>query len=185
MLTGKLTRLRPVEMGDLERCLAWMNDPEVTRWISVRYPVSRQAEEEWLLRASQRSGPEGLSLAIETLPEGRHIGTVGLGSLRQEDRNAMLGVSIGEKEYWSRGYGTDAILTLLRFAFDEMNLHRVSLTVLIDNERAIACYRKCGFVEEGRLRQDWFQGGMYIDLPRDGRAGRGVPGRSRRRDTCS
>ena len=70
---------------------------------------------------------------------------------------------IGDHDYWSHGYGTDAITTLLRYAFDEMNLHRVWLEVLDDNTRGIACYRKCGFVEEGRKRQDRYRSGSYHD----------------------
>jgi RimJ/RimL family protein N-acetyltransferase len=80
-----------------------------------------------------------------------------------EERKARLGVMIGEKEYWSKGYGTDAMLTFLRFGFDEMNLNRIDLTVFDGNERAKACYRKCGFVEEGRLRQDRYSRGAYSD----------------------
>ena len=70
---------------------------------------------------------------------------------------------IGDKAYWSRGLGTDAMLTLLRFGFDEMNLHRIDLVVDADNERAIACYRKCGFIEEGRLRRVRYGRGRYVD----------------------
>jgi RimJ/RimL family protein N-acetyltransferase len=70
---------------------------------------------------------------------------------------------IGDKAYWSKGYGTDAIVTFLRFAFEEMNLHRVDLTVDADNARAIACYRKCGFVEEARLRRARYGRGRYGD----------------------
>jgi RimJ/RimL family protein N-acetyltransferase len=80
-----------------------------------------------------------------------------------EQRKARLGVVIGEKAYWSKGYGTDTILTFLRFAFDEMNFHRIDLTVDADNARAIACYRTCGFVEEVRMRQARFLGGEYGD----------------------
>ena len=78
-------------------------------------------------------------------------------------RKASLGIMIGDKTCWDRGYGTDAILTILRFAFDEMNLHRVWLQVHDDNARAIACYKKCGFVEEGRLRHDRYRHGTYHD----------------------
>jgi RimJ/RimL family protein N-acetyltransferase len=71
---------------------------------------------------------------------------------------------IGEKEYWSKGYGTDAIRTLMRFAFERMNLNRVELSTFDFNERAQACYRKCGFVEEGRRREDRYIDGEYHDL---------------------
>lgn len=75
----------------------------------------------------------------------------------------MCGIVIGEKEYWNRGYGSDALRTLLRFAFEELNLHRVFLHVFDFNERAIRCYEKVGFRHEGRLRQARFTEGRYVD----------------------
>ena len=81
-----------------------------------------------------------------------------------EDRKAGLGIMIGEKDYWSNGYGGDAIVTLLRFAFHEMNLNRVWLHVFEFNERARASYKKCGFREEGRLRQHYYAEGRYWDV---------------------
>jgi RimJ/RimL family protein N-acetyltransferase len=163
MLTGKLVRLRPLELDDIDRCLAWINDYDVKQYVNNRYPISRESEEEWLCGATKRTGYDGLMLAIETLTDGRHIGNLALDEVRPEARKACLGIMIGDKDFWSRGFGTDAILTLLRFAFDEMNLNRVWLEVHDDNARAIACYRKCGFVEEGRLRQHRFKAGAYHD----------------------
>jgi RimJ/RimL family protein N-acetyltransferase len=107
--------------------------------------------------------PPLLTLAIETAAESRHIGSVGIHDYSAESRKACLGIMIGDKTCWDHGYGTDAILTLLGFAFDEMNLHRVWLEVHADNARAIACYHKCGFLEEGRKRDDRYRGGRYID----------------------
>jgi RimJ/RimL family protein N-acetyltransferase len=152
-------------MSDLDRCLTWINDPEVTAFMAgqLRYPFSRESEEEWLRGAVTRTRPPEIGLAIETLAEGRHIGSVGLHQVSAETRKAGFGIMIGDKECWNRGYGTDATLIILRFAFDEMNLNRVWLEVHDDNARAIACYRKCGFVEEGRLRQHRFKGGAYHD----------------------
>lgn len=164
MLTGKLVKLRPLEMSDLERYLAWINDPEVTRFLDgARYPISRADEEAWLAGAVHRTRPPDIVLAIETLEERRHIGSVSLQQVHAEDRKAALGIMIGDRSCWDRGYGADAILALLRFAFDEMNLNRVWLEVDEDNRRAIACYRKCGFREEGRLRSDRFRAGRYCD----------------------
>ncbi len=139
MLTGKLVRLRPLEMTDLDRCYTWINDREVTHFLESRYPISRVEEEEWLAGAVRRTRPPEIALAIETLAESRHIGTIGLHRVHAEDRKAGFGIMIGDKDFWSRGYGTDAIVTLLRFAFDEMNLNRVYLHVHADNARAIAC----------------------------------------------
>ena len=163
MLEGKLTRLRPIDPGDLERDYAWVNDREVTRFVAVRYPISRQDEERWLTEGPTNSFANGVRLAIET-QDGVHIGNLDLHQPHPEDRKAGLGIMIGDKAYWSNGYGTDAIVTLLRFGFHEMNLNRVYLHVFDFNERAISCYKKCGFQMEGRLRQNYFVGGRYCDV---------------------
>jgi RimJ/RimL family protein N-acetyltransferase len=165
MITGNLVRLRPYELSDLDRVCAWVNDPEVTRYLAgaLRYGATREAEEEWLRGAISHTRPPQITLAIETLDEARHIGSIGLEGISAESRKAVLGIMIGDKTCWNRGFGTDAILALLRFAFDEINLHRVWLEVHADNARAQACYRKCGFVEEGRKRHDRYRGGVYVD----------------------
>jgi len=164
MLTGNLTRLRPLEMEDLELYTAWINDPEVTHFLGAAFPLmSRAAERVWLEAAVPKGVRYGdVTLAIETL-EGRHIGSVALHEPKVIERQCSLGIMIGDKTCWDHGYGTDAIVTLLRFGFDDMNLNRVWLTVDAANQRGIACYRKCGFVEEGRLRQDRYQDGAYED----------------------
>ncbi len=83
--------------------------------------------------------------------------------LNTRHRRAELGIVIGEKAYWGQGYGSDAIRTLLRFAFEEMNLHRVYLRVYEDNARGIRAYEKCGFCIEGRLREANYRKGRYHD----------------------
>jgi RimJ/RimL family protein N-acetyltransferase len=103
-----------------------------------------------------------VGFAIET-KDSVHIGTINFHSAVPEDRAASLGVMIGEKEYWSQGYGTDAMTAFVRFGFEEMNLNRIELTVDARNGRARACYRRCGFVEEVRLRQHRYSGGGYDD----------------------
>jgi ribosomal-protein-alanine N-acetyltransferase len=164
MIEGKLINLRAREMDDLERNYRWINDREVTRHLSMRYPVSLAAEEAWMREGASQPMAFGgnVFFAIET-KDGEHIGNINFHEMSAEQRKARLGVVIGEKSYWSKGYGTDAMLTFLRFAFDEMNLHRIDLTVDADNPRAIACYRKCGFVEEVRMRQARFKRGQYGD----------------------
>ena len=164
MLEGELVKLRSLEPADVEREHAWINDREVTRYlVSGRYPLSYADEQRWLEQHPPNAFASGVRLAIET-KDSVHIGNLELSSTRQEDRKAVLGVMIGDKEYWSNGYGTDAIVTLLRFSFAEMNLHRVWLTVLEFNARAIACYRKCGFEEEARLRDETYKEGAYHDI---------------------
>ncbi len=162
MLDGKLVRLRALEPTDLERVYAWINDREVTRYLTARYPISRSDELRWLERGSTNNSTVGVRLAIDTR-DGVHIGTINVHRVAPEDRNAGLGILIGEKQYWSNGYGADAIVTLLHFAFDEMNLNRVWLHTFEFNDRGYACYRKCGFQEEGRLREHYYGEGGYWD----------------------
>jgi len=163
MLEGKLVNLRALEMSDLDRNTRWVNDREVTQFLAMRYAMSQLAEESWLRAHAERPlSFDNVLFAIET-KDVRHIGNVGLERTSAEDRKALLGIIIGEKDCWSQGYGTDAITTLLRFAFDEMNLNKVALTTYDFNDRAQACYRKCGFVEEGRLREARYSDGAYHD----------------------
>ena len=163
MLEGTLVRLRALESTDLERAYTWINDREVTHYPAARFPLSLADERRWLEEGPTNSSAGGVRLAIET-KEGVHIGNMDLHRVHAEDRKAGLGIMIGEKDYWSNGYGGDAIVTLLRFAFHEMNLNRVWLHVFEFNERARASYKKCGFREEGRLRQHYYAEGRYWDV---------------------
>ena len=164
MIEGKLVNLRAPEMTDLERNTRWINDRDVTRFLSLRYLMSSAAEENWMRERCGRPMSFGETFfAIET-KDGEHIGNTNLFNVSPEDRRAEFGIMIGEKAHWSKGYGSDAAQTLLRFAFEEMNLHRVRLDTYAFNERAIAAYLKSGFVEEGRMRQARFSGGAYHDV---------------------
>jgi RimJ/RimL family protein N-acetyltransferase len=166
MIEGKMVRLRALEPTDAERAFQWINDREVTQFLMARYPWSLAAERDFVTEAAKRMEFGDARFAIETKDEGVHIGMCGLHRARPEDRNAELGIMIGDKSYWNGGYGTDTMLTLVRFAFEQMNLHKVALGVFDFNERAQKVYRRCGFVEEGRLREDVFQDGRYVDQVR-------------------
>ncbi len=163
MIVGSKVRLRPIERDDLPRFVEWFGDPEVRRHLSIYMPFSLAQEERWfenLLGRIERQ--ESVLFAIETA-EGVHIGNLGLDGINWKDRNAELGIAIGEKAYWNQGYGTDAIRTMLRLAFGEMNLHRVSLRVDADNGRGIRCYEKVGFRRDGTLREVVYQQESYKD----------------------
>lgn len=166
MIEGTLVNLRATDMGDLERNTGWVNDRDVTRYLVLRYQMPGLAEENWL-RERCVSAPSYFNtfFAIET-KDGVHIGNTNLFNASPENRSAEAGIMVGDKEYWGRGYGTDAMRTLLGFGFGEMNLHRIHLFVYAFNDRAQASYRKCGFVEEVRLRQHIFREGAYHDVLR-------------------
>lgn len=162
-MEGKLVRLRAYDKSDLDALMKWVNDEEVTRFLGhlLTYPASRQQEEKFLESAAGGS-PDHRTFAIETLA-GEYLGGISLHNINWIDRQAQIGIVIGDKSCWARGYGTDAMQVLLRLAFDKMNLHRVWLRVFTFNQRAIACYLKCGFKQEGLLRVDRFSGGRYHD----------------------
>jgi RimJ/RimL family protein N-acetyltransferase len=129
----------------------------------VWLPFSLAQEERWFENLQGRlERQEDVYLAIDTL-DGVHIGNVGLHRIDWKNRNAELGITIGEKSYWGQGYGTDAVLTMLNLAFREMNLHRVFLRVDADNARGIRCYEKVGFQHEGTLREVGFRESKYFD----------------------
>ena len=164
MIEGRLINLRAPELADLERNAGWVNDREVTQYLSVRYEMSLAAEEAWLRDlVSKPLSYDRPFFAVET-KDGVHIGNTNLFEVKPEDRKAKLGIMIGDKPHWSKGYGSDALRTLLGFAFGEMNLNRVELDVFDFNERGIAAYRKCGFVEEGRRRQAVYRNGAFHDV---------------------
>jgi RimJ/RimL family protein N-acetyltransferase len=163
VIQGELVNLRSSEPSDAERAFGWFNDGEVLQYLNVRYPISRTGEQALIeARASSLTSFVDPHFAIET-KDGTHIGFIDFHQPSAENRCATLGITIGDKAYWSKGYGADAVRTLLRFGFEEMNLHRIDLTVDARNARAQACYRNCGFVEEARLRQHRYANGAYHD----------------------
>lgn len=160
MILGHKTRLRAIERTDIPLFVRWFNDPEVRQYLSLYQPMSAAQEERWFER--QLESQNNQVYAIETA-EGTHIGNIGLHDINWKERSAELGIVIGEKAYWGAGYGSDAIKALLHFAFGEMNLHRVQLRVFDFNPRAIRCYEKCGFKQEGCMRESLYHEGRYRD----------------------
>lgn len=153
-----MVRLRALEETDLPRINEGIWNPNVSRNLSVAFPQSLAGTREFWDRARR----EGAFLfAVETLA-GELIGVCDLG-LHQRVRAGELGIWIAEP-YWDRGYGTDAVRTLCRFGFREMNLQRVGLMVFETNRRGVRAYEKVGFKEEGRVRPGAFVDGEYVDV---------------------
>jgi len=161
MIKGDKLALRAIEPEDAQRCHRWINDPEVTQFLTMRFPISMLAERKWTER--EQDYTREFNLAIETL-EGEHIGNCGMHRVDTVNSTAELGILIGEKSFWGQGYGTDAMLTLCAFGFCQMNLNRISLHVYDFNTRGIRCYEKCGFQHEGKLREALFRHGKYCDI---------------------
>jgi RimJ/RimL family protein N-acetyltransferase len=113
---------------------------------------------------NEKHANEMYSFTIYTRPDHQAIGSLDLSGINWVSRDSWVGIGIGEQSYWGKGYGSDAMNVLLRFAFETLNLNRVSLTVFEYNERAYHSYRKIGFQEEGRLRQWMQRAGRRYDL---------------------
>lgn len=160
-LRGKKTILRPLRKAtDFELCLRWINDPEVNQYLLVYFPVTEKKEEEWF--DSFSNNPNEVVLGIE-IPDGRLIGTMGLHNIKLKDRTAVTGALIGEKEYWSKGYGTDAKMTLLDYAFNTLNLRKINSSVYAFNKRSLKYNLKCGYKIEGVRKKQIFRNGKYHD----------------------
>ena len=165
MIYGKRIRLRHAEREDLATFIKWLNDPEVREGISMYLPMSMAEEEQWFEKSLERP-PAERTLCIE-IKQGRGwklIGTCGYFGFDHRIRLAELGILIGEKNEWNKGYGTEVMQLLLRFGFDTLNLNRIWLRVYENNPRAVRAYEKAGFIEEGRQRQANYADGRYYDV---------------------
>ncbi|EOD00225.1 GNAT family N-acetyltransferase [Caldisalinibacter kiritimatiensis] len=163
MLIGEKVRLRGLEEKDIQLAYEYMNDPDVilNLWTGIPYPVTLKQEKAWY--ESQKDNKNTYNFAIETLADRLYIGGCGINELDLKNGVAIVGIMIGHKDYRGKGYGTDAMRVLLDFIFNQINVNKVQLHAFAFNERAIKSYKKCGFIEEGRIRQRIFRNGKYHD----------------------
>lgn len=140
----------------------WYSDPEVARLARYQDAPMRSDEIDrfFQLRAL---GADTLTMAIHDRDTDRLIGSCAFSQVDGENGSAMYHITIGEKDTWGRGYGTEATQLMLDHAFGTLGLHRIALTVFEFNERAIRAYRNCGFVIEGRARESIWRDGRWWD----------------------
>ena len=164
MFYGKRIRLRRDERSDLPKFVEWLNDPEVRRYLSTFLPTSQAAEEQWFENMLKRP-PDEQPFGIE-IRDGdgwRLIGNCGFFDIDWHARSAEVGLFIGDKSCWNKGYGTEVMHLLLGHGFGTMNLNRVFLHVDAENMGGIRAYQKAGFVQEALLRESDFRDGKYRD----------------------
>ena len=165
MIEGHQVLLRPFRRADLAHLRAWHDDPRVMRHWGQSRPLvlEDQFEEDLGGRFACFGGSGYLAIVPREPADAPPIGRIDWENLDDHNRSAEVMILIGDPAYWGRGYGTDAMVSLLRYLFHVRRLHRVSLTVLARNERAIRSYQKVGFVVEGVLRDDLYDEGHYHD----------------------
>ena len=163
MLVGKRVTLRGITREDLPALWRFNNDLEIELAGGGDPPIPQAYErlQTEFDRQWSMGGRDGSQFAIEA--DGKFVGHCGLFNFNVTAHSCELGIGIGDKDYWGKGYGREAIGLLLGYAFRLRNFRRVWLWVHADNERAIRSYLACGFVEEGRLRQHVWSNGRYLD----------------------
>lgn len=161
-IIGKKVIIRAMEQADCEMARKMFNDPEieslVTGWA---FPLSSYAQERWF--EDHYGDKTSFRFVIETAEDGP-VGIATLVDIDWKNRRAGQGIKLASKEYRSKGIGTDTVMAIMRYAFDELGLNRLDSSWLEDNNVSRAMYKKLGWVEEGVKRQCIYKQGRYKDL---------------------
>ncbi len=163
-LVGDRIYLSPKDCSneEIEKFTEWMNDFKVTDYTGRSgQVVTLSGEKEWLENSAKDK--ENRNFNIIELSSNKLVGTIGLEHFNWIFRSAVLGIFIGDEDYRSKGYGSEAINLLLEYGFKYLNLHSIKLDLLAINERAHKCYLKCGFKDTGKSREGIFLNGKYYD----------------------
>ncbi|MCD4669339.1 MAG: GNAT family N-acetyltransferase [Actinomycetia bacterium] len=161
-ISGGKVILRPLEKQDLSKSLRWLTDPLVNKYLSQNFrDLTGGQEEKWFdyIQDSQKD----MVFAILDRDAGLHIGNCALHKINKIKSGCELGIVIGEKEYWDKGYGTDSVKALVGFALADLRLSRIKLNVYTYNHRAIRAYSKCGFGLIRVLKRNHLYDGKYWD----------------------
>lgn len=162
-LEGKKIILRPLSKEDInEKYLSWLNDEEVTRYTDTgTFPTTLEELKGFYKQVSKSKN--SVMFAIIVKSSGKHIGNIKLGGINWVHRFADLGIMIGEKKYWNKGYGKEACGLLLEYAFRRLHLNKVILGVFGNHNSAIMAYQSVGFKIEGRFKKMLNLNGKYVD----------------------
>ncbi len=166
-IKGEKVEFRILNRENIKTLVNWRNDPEVAYWATGGDPKYEfRSEEEanrdlsWHMENS--SMLDGYQFAIFT-HDGKFIGTADYREVDHVKRSCTVGITIGDQNYWGKGYGTDALSVLAEYLFNRLNLRRIQLDTWSGNDRAIKSYKKCGFQVEGILKENEFVNGKYYD----------------------
>lgn len=145
--------LREFEEGDIPQKIEWINDPENHRYLHYEIPLRIDKTTDWFLNKNNST-----RMDLTIVYDGRPVGVIGLLGIDMKNRKAEYYITVGDKEYKRKGIGFKASKALLRYAFDELKLHKVFLMVDSENQVAVNLYEKIGFVLEGIFKDD-----LYVD----------------------
>ncbi|MCA1899140.1 MAG: GNAT family N-acetyltransferase [Chloroflexi bacterium] len=162
---GTLVRLTDEAPEALAKSLSKWNQDTEQRRLADDSPAQLWSEKKLKEYVEKRAenNPQSFRFWIRALADDALIGGVSLWVASWTHAEAWMGIFIGDRAYWGRGYGTDAVRLILQYGFLELNLRRVSLGLHAYNERARKSYEKCGFVMEGRMRGEGLRDGVHYD----------------------
>jgi len=163
MLPGKKTTLRLLERADLPIVAEWRNDPEMRPHFFTPYLITMSAQDRWYDTYLNRG--DSIVFIIQLGDTRQSIGMAGLDHIDHRNQTAEYGrMLIADRRLRGHGYAHDATLTLLHYAFTDLNLNRIYLRTYADNANALAFYERCGFLREGTEREALYMGGAFRDL---------------------
>ena len=167
ILKGELVRLSAVDPEEFSKAFTqWRRDSEFMRLIDSSEAMLRSQKDaqKWIEKDLEDQEVNQYMFTIRALAEDKLLGDIGLSVVNWMSRDAFVGLGIGERDFWGKGFGTDVMKVILRYAFTEINLRRVTLSVFEYNPRAVRSYEKAGFVHEGRMRQFLNREGKRWDM---------------------
>lgn len=159
---GKRLYIRPILKEDAPLLTIWINDPEMTQYLTIFLPKTPEEETAWIENLSTKK-PGDIVFAIVLAKSNQLIGAVGLHNIDFRNGTATLAIAIGNKAYLGKGYGTEATTVVLEYAFNTLNLRKICAGVLDFNQRSKNALEKCAFHEEGRRKGQFYQNGRYVD----------------------
>lgn len=161
-LAGEKIRLRAMTGEDTERIVSWRNNPRVMKNFIYQKPFTKEGHENWI-RTMVDTG-KVVQFILEEAAGGRPVGSVYFRDIDRISKKAEYGIFIGEDDAVGKGFGSEAAVFALRYAFEELGLHKVFLRVFADNGAAVRSYEKAGFVQEGYFKDEEWVGERYRDL---------------------
>lgn len=164
LTTDDVLGLAPFSEADSEQYLEWVNQEEFARLLGRSLPVTKEEHLNWYRALTQN--PQSVVFSVKMLADGSYLGNVWLHNIHWVNRNAELRVFLGADHAQDKGYGTRACRLLRDFGFQKLGLHKIYLYVSTSNPRARAAFEKVGFIEEGRLRQEFYLQGEFVDVLR-------------------
>ena len=160
-LVGKKCYLSPIDENDAEKFTEWLNDLEITQYLHPLYSrvINTKSEKDILERLAKEHNYSIIENETNEL-----LGNCGLIQIDNLNQTSEAGIFIGNKNFWNKGIGREALSLLLDFGFRVLNLHNITLTVVSFNQRAIKAYEKIGFKQIGRKRESILRGKERHDM---------------------